>query len=292
MKVVFIGLGGMGAPMVDRILKAGHPLELYNRDPEKAEAFKGPNVVIHKNPEEALKNADIVFTMLSDDAAVSSFINPKSIETMAPKAIHACLSTVSLDLISRLTKELGETKRFLVSCPVFGRPAAAFQGALDLCVAGDQAARLRIRKYLDPLGRIWEFGKDPRSAAAVKLAGNLMICSIIESYAECYALVEKNGVDPQSFYKAMIGSLFACPIHRLYGEIILAGNFGETGFSLNLGYKDISLVKKAADEARLPLPFANTLEERFVRALAKGWGYKDWTAISDLVREDAGLLED
>jgi 3-hydroxyisobutyrate dehydrogenase-like beta-hydroxyacid dehydrogenase len=116
-----------------------------------------------------------------------------------------------------------------------------------------------------------------------------MISAMIESFSESYALLEKYGVDPQNFYKLMTSSLFNSPAHKTYGDLILVGNFDVTGFSLKLGFKDVSLIKEAAKDAFLPLPLASILEERFLRALSKGWDYKDWTAVSDLAREDAGL---
>jgi 3-hydroxyisobutyrate dehydrogenase-like beta-hydroxyacid dehydrogenase len=289
MKAVFVGLGNMGGPMAARILAAGLPLELYNRNPLKTEPFQSSGALIRKNLRDALKGADLVFTMLSDDQALSSVINSESLSSMSPGAIHVSFSTVSLKLIDSLVKLTTDLKRTHISSPVFGRPAAAAAGLLQLCLAGEDQAKERILKYLEPLGRIWDFGKDPKGANSVKLAGNLMISSMIETFSEAFLIVEKNGVDPNKLYTLMTETLFSAPAYKLSGDLILKGNFDEPGFALKLGAKDLGLVKEAAKDSLLPLPFASALEERFLRALARGWGERDWTAITELGKEDAGL---
>jgi 3-hydroxyisobutyrate dehydrogenase-like beta-hydroxyacid dehydrogenase len=177
----------------------------------------------------------------------------------------------------------------LLSCPVFGRPEAAVKGTLNLCLAGPRHAKEVVAPYLKPLGRIWDFGYIAAGANAVKLAGNFMISALIETLAEAFTLVENHDISQKDFFDLMSQSLFNAPAVHVYGQLLLNADFSNPGFLTSLGAKDSNLVKKAARLSHTPMPFASVLEDRFIRAMAKGWGDKDWSIISQLQRDDAGL---
>jgi 3-hydroxyisobutyrate dehydrogenase-like beta-hydroxyacid dehydrogenase len=288
MKHVFVGLGRMGSRMARRILDSGLPLELFNRDPAKAEPFRGSGATIHQDLGSALRGAGAVYTMLSNDLALKSVMGPDSLALLAPGAVHVSFGTVGVMTAREAAFLAREAGRLHLSCPVFGRPEAAAAGALRLCVSGPAAARERAAAYLAPLGEIWDFGDDPVSACAVKLCGNFMIASLIETLSEAFSLAEAHGVEPEAFFRLMSGTLFNAPAVRTYGALILEGAFDRAGFTAELGAKDASLVKEASRASRTPMPFASVLEDRFLRALSRGWGAKDWCAISALQKEDSG----
>jgi 3-hydroxyisobutyrate dehydrogenase-like beta-hydroxyacid dehydrogenase len=289
MKAVFIGLGRMGIPMAKNMISSGKKLGLYNRTKEKADIFKNNDVDIYPDLEDALSGADIVFTVLSDDYALSSVINPKTIALTNPGAIHVSHSTVSPEIIKKISSELNESGRLSLVSPVMGRPIAAENGNLKLLVSGPKAAKEKALGYLECLGQIYDFGEDPQNAILVKLAFNFMIASLIETLSESFSFLEKNHVEPKDFYSLITETLFSAPAVKTYGEIILEKNFDKSGFLLTLGQKDLSLVIEQAKISLSPLPIADILKNRLMRAVNRGWGEKDWCAIADLAREDSGL---
>jgi 3-hydroxyisobutyrate dehydrogenase-like beta-hydroxyacid dehydrogenase len=289
MKAVFIGLGRMGSNMARRILSANLPLTVYNRTADKAELLAEAGAAIAQNPQQAFSRADLVITMVSDDLALTSILTSENLKLLSPGAIHVSMSTISVGLAESLTASHADLGHTMLSCPVFGRPAAAESGSLHLCLAGPSEAKEKVRAYLMPMGTIWDLGDKPAGANGVKLAGNFMIASLIETLSEAFSLVENHGVNPESFFELMSGTLFNAPAVKTYGKLILDGDFENAGFLAALGAKDVRLLKEAARNSQTPMPFASIVEDRFLRILARGWGNKDWCVIGQIQREDAGL---
>ena len=97
----------------------------------------------------------------------------------------------------------------------------------------------------------FDYGTDPGTANAVKLAGNFMLAAAMESMAEAYTMVESHGVDRGRFHDMLTGSLFACPAYRGYGSAIARHDYEPAGFRLRLGLKDVDLILAAAAEVRV-----------------------------------------
>ena len=289
MKLAFLGMGRMGQGMAGQLLRAGHALTVYNRTAEKTAHLEKTGAQTAKTPREAVDGADVVFTMLADDAALAATMEMDTVGTMATGGIHVSMSTISKSLAASMAESHAAKGRCFLGCPVFGRPDAAASGSLRLCLSGSAGPKEKVRPLLACLGEIWDFGEIPASALAVKLAGNFMIATCIEMLGEAYSLVEKNGVPPESFYTLMASTLFAAPAFQNYGRIILKADFDNAGFAAKLGAKDIRLLREAARDSATPMPFAAVLEERLTRVLARQWGEKDWSVIANIQREDAGI---
>jgi 3-hydroxyisobutyrate dehydrogenase-like beta-hydroxyacid dehydrogenase len=289
MKTVFAGLGRMGAPMAKRLVSGGHSLSVWSRSPEKSRPFAELKADVCPDLASALAGADIVFTMLSDDAALRAVINRETAPLLAPGAIHVSHSTVSPAAAGEAAALLAEGGRSHLSAPVMGRPDAAAAGSLRLLLSGPAKAKERILPLIGPLGEAFDFGEDPASALQVKLAFNFLLSSLIESLSEAFSFVEKNSVSPENFFVLISETLFSAPAVKTYGALILRGGFGEAGFLTALGRKDLALLTDQAALSLTPMPLATVLEGRFTRALNRGWAERDWCVVSELQREDAGL---
>jgi 3-hydroxyisobutyrate dehydrogenase-like beta-hydroxyacid dehydrogenase len=279
----------MGGNMARRMAQAGTALGVYNRDGRKSAPFAALGACVHADPDEAVADADIVFTMLSDDAALQEIMTEKRIASLSLDGVHVSMSTISVRLAERMTEAHERLGRGYAACPVFGRPDAAADGLLRLCLAARPQWKEKIAPYLEPMGEIRDMGEIPSGANAVKLAGNFMLLSLMETLSESFTLVEKSGVAPEKFFDLMSSTLFNAPAVKTYGRLILDRDFDSVGFAAHLGAKDIGLVRDAAKRARTPMPFAALLEDRFLRVIASGMGEKDWSVIGQLQREDAGL---
>jgi 3-hydroxyisobutyrate dehydrogenase-like beta-hydroxyacid dehydrogenase len=291
MKVGFIGLGNMGLGMAANLLKAGHELIVYNRTPEKAKALLAQGARQAIDPADA-SHVDIVITMLSDDAALKkvAFGEQGIIAHLPENGIHISASTISTALADRLTSAHSSRTQNFVSAPVFGRPEAAAAAKLFIAVAGPNHAVDTCLPLFDAMGqRTFRFGEKPSSANLVKLSGNFLISSVIESLSEAMALVGKGGLDQRAYLDFLTSTLFNAPVYKTYGGLIIEKKFQPVGFAAPLGLKDVRLALAAAESLRVSLPFADVIRNRFLTLLANGGESLDWSAISTLASKDAGL---
>jgi 3-hydroxyisobutyrate dehydrogenase-like beta-hydroxyacid dehydrogenase len=290
MKAGFIGLGNMGLPMARNLLKAGHEVTVYNRTRERAESLRTEGATIAGQAADTC-GSDILITMLADDRAVRAVVfDGQLIPRLAPGAVHVSMSTISVALAQELARAHTEAGNQFISAPVFGRPEAAEAAKLAVVAAGPAKMIERCQPLFDAMGqRTFIVGEEPSNANTVKLAGNFLILSVIESLGEAYALLRKSGVEPETFLEVMTSTLFAAPVYKTYGNLIAKEQFLPAGFKLLLGLKDVSLVLAAAADARAPMPVASLVRDHILAAIARNGGDLDWSSFSKISAENAGL---
>ncbi|AYG60382.1 NAD(P)-dependent oxidoreductase [Rhizobium jaguaris] len=291
MKIGFIGLGQMGSAMAANLLKAGHDVTVYNRSRDKAEALVGEGAKIAATVAEAC-HGEAVFTMLANDDALSAVVHGEGgvLASLHKNAIHISSSTISVALSERLTKEHAAAGQRFVAAPVFGRPEAAAAAKLFIAASGEPGAIAAVAPLFEAIGQhTFVLGEEPKSANLVKLSGNFLIASVIESLGEAMALVEKGGVDRHEYLDLLTSTLFNAPVYKTYGGLIADRKFKPAGFAAPLGQKDIRLALAAGEALNVPLPLASLLRDRFLTLLAHGGEDLDWSAVGALAAMDAGL---
>ncbi|WP_337267260.1 NAD(P)-dependent oxidoreductase [Oryzifoliimicrobium ureilyticus] len=292
MDITFIGLGRMGLAMAENLLKAGHRVTVYNRSPKKAETLAAQGAVVAPTPAAAVDHAEIVVTMLADDKALDGIcFGPEGIITRLPKGtLHVSCSTISVTMADRLSAAHADAGHDFVSAPVFGRPEAAAAGNLFIVAAGARAALEKAQTVFSAIGqKSFIVSEEPRAANLVKLSGNFLIASVIESLGEAMALVEKGGIDKKAYLEILTSTLFNAPVYKTYGGLIADQKFDPAGFAAPLGQKDVRLTLEAGELLGVPLPIASLLRDRFLRLIAQGGENLDWSAIGALPAKDAGL---
>ncbi len=292
MKIAFLGLGAMGAAMAHNLLKGGHAVIAWNRSEAPARAIEALGAAIAPTPAAAASEAEIAITMLADDAAAEAVTLGANgvIEGLAHGAAHVSMSTISVALSERFAEAHAARGQAYAAAPVFGRPEAAAAAKLFIAAAGEAALIEKIRPALEAMGqRIFIMGDQPAQANLVKLTGNFLITCVIESLAEAFALTAKGGVETARVQELLTETLFAAPVYKTYGGLILEDKFSPPGFRLPLGLKDNRLLQQAAEKLEVPLPFAAIVRDRFLAALANGDGDLDWSAFARRAREDAGI---
>jgi 3-hydroxyisobutyrate dehydrogenase-like beta-hydroxyacid dehydrogenase len=292
MKIAFLGLGNMGTPMARHLIRAGYDVTVWNRTLSKAEPLREEGAKISKSPDEAAKEAEAVVTMLADDAAVEAALLAANgaIAAMPKGAIHISMSTISVALSNGLADEHRRRGHHYIAAPVFGRPDAAEAGKLFVAVAGEKAAVERCRPLLETLGqRVFLIGEKPEMANVVKLSGNFLIASVIESLAEAIALTRKYSVDPHQYVDFLTNTLFAAPVYKTYGGLIADQKHQTAGFALRLGLKDIRLALAAAESVDAPLPVASLIRDHMLTAIGHGWDKHDWSVLGELAASHAGV---
>ena len=290
--LTFLGLGKMGAPMARNLLDSGFPLTVFNRSRAPTESLAAAGAIIADAPCAAVTPGGIAITMLSNDAALETVTLGREgfADCLGEGGLHISMSTVSPELSRRLAREHALRGSYFLAAPVFGRPEAAAARKLWICQSGDAEAKARAQPMLETLGQgIHDFGEDPGAANVAKLSGNFLILSAIEALAEALALAEKSGLDRKALAGFLGQTIFSCPIYQNYGRILADRIYEPPGFKLELGMKDVRLVREVAEAVAQPMPVADLLHARLLSGLARGRGHLDWTAIELSVAEEGGL---
>jgi len=257
MKISFLGLGSMGLPMARHLLQAGHTLTVYNRTRARAEQLKPFNPVVADSAAAAVRDAEVLVTMVADDAALEDvMLGPQGALAALPRgAIHASMSTISPALSRRLAERHKTAGQTYVAAPVFGRPEAAEAKKLWIVAAGPSQALERIGPVLDAMGQgVIVAGDDPARANVIKLAGNFLLAAAIEAMGEAFALARKYGVAPAELLDIVNGRLFRSPIYETYGKLIAEERYEPAGFKLKYGLKTLEAVQGAVPEAPVIAP--------------------------------------
>ncbi len=281
----------MGSAMAQNLLRAGHELTVYNRTREKTEPLTQQGARLGESPAETAYGSEAVFTMLSDDHGVEAvtFGEDGILAGLSDRATHISSSTISIKAARHLTEEHQRRGRRFITATVFGRPSAAEAKQLLVVAAGDNEFLERNLPLFEAIGRrTFLIGSEPWQANLLKLLGNFMIATVLETFGEAFAPVRKASVEPDKFLEIM-KELFGSPVYKNYGEVIANQKFSPAGFELKLGLKDIRLAMEAAAEFDAPLPIASVICNHFVSALAHQQEELDWSSIALVSARNAGL---
>jgi 3-hydroxyisobutyrate dehydrogenase-like beta-hydroxyacid dehydrogenase len=291
-QIGFIGLGNMGFAMARNLARAGFRLRVWNRNMGKARerVRELPEARLCNTPREATEGSQFVVSSVANDEAVRTvtFGPDGTLGGMDENCIRVETSTISIALCAELESAHAKLGRGFVAAPVFGRPEAAEQRLLWIAAGGPADALERCAPVFAAIGQgTFRFERAPQ-ASLMKLAGNLAIASIIETLGEALALGEKGGIRPTDAMQ-VIGSVFNSPVVNGYGTRIATQSYRPAGFRMDLGLKDLSLVVRAGEDLKAPLPLASLIHDHFVEALAHGRGDLDWSAVASVARDGAGL---
>jgi 3-hydroxyisobutyrate dehydrogenase-like beta-hydroxyacid dehydrogenase len=281
----------MGTGIAKSLLRAGHRVTVYNRTRERAEVLRKDGASVAASVADTCRG-DAVLTMLADDAAVEGVVFGENgiLKSLPRGKSHISLSTISVALSDRLAAEHTRAGQEFVAAPVFGRPEAAEQAKLAVVAAGPKATIERFKPVWDAIGhKLLVIGDQQSKANVVKLTGNFLIATVLESLGEALAFARKSGVDAAVLLDFLTSTFLNAPIYKTYGGLIVEGKYDQVGFALPLGFKDLRLVIQAAEAQKVPMPIASVLHDRFVTALARGHERRDWSILGQIAAEDAGL---
>lgn len=284
MNLGFIGLGRLGIPVATNLLEHNKQLYIYNRTASKMEALVAKGATACTSIKDLASKCDIVFTLVSDDAAIKEItLNEDGIAAnLKQGGIHVSISTISPTASEKLAEHHASLNQFYVAAPVMGRPTAAEARKLNFLVSGNSEAIQKIKTYLLQAGGegIWEFGEKASLANVAKLCNNFLIISAIESMAEAMRLAEKSGLNKQQWINMITNSLFSAPIYRTYSELLLNETYLPAQFYLKLGLKDINLALQQASNVETPMPVGEQLKKQMNASMDKGYAEYDQTAIA------------
>jgi 3-hydroxyisobutyrate dehydrogenase-like beta-hydroxyacid dehydrogenase len=234
--------------------------------------------------------------MLPDDAAVREIVFGREAvgldglaQGLRPGAIHLSMSTISTAAAAELASEHAINGQGYVAAPVFGNPDAAKARQLYIVAAGAAADVERCRPLLDSLGQqTFVVGSDPAQANLIKLLGNIMTATTLETFGEIVAVLRKRGLDPASFLDIMTNTMFGGRAHKIYGAKIVKEHYA-AGFRLPLALKDVRLAIAEADSIGVPMPSVDVVRDRMLTGIDRGYADLDWSALGLIAADEAGL---
>ncbi len=277
-RIAFLGTGLMGAPMVRRLLAAGHHVTVWNRTPEKAQTLAEAGAVPAPDPARAVDGAEIVFTMLADGPAVADVLFSRgAADAMSEDTVLIDTSSIAPTLARDHAQTLALRGIHAIDCPVSGGVAGAENGTLALMAGGEAAVIARIAGVMAVLGRLTHVG--PAGAGQVcKLANQQIVAITIGAVAEAMMLVSSGGADRARFREAIRGGFAESRILELHGARMIARDF-EPGGSSRFQLKDLNAVADLAASAGLTLPLTETVRAGFSDFVASGHGDTDHSGL-------------
>ncbi|MBT2214182.1 NAD(P)-dependent oxidoreductase [Actinomadura sp. NEAU-AAG7] len=277
--VALLGTGIMGAAMGRNLLKAGHRLTVWNRTRARAEPLAADGAAIAATPAEAVADAEVVITMLSDGEAVLAAMAAAA-PSLRSGQVWAQMSTVGVGPLDRLAGFAAEHGITFVDAPVQGTRQPAEQGTLVVLAAGPQDARAKLAPVFDAVGSktLW-LDEDGAGGAAsrLKLAAVSYGISMTSIVAESLALARGLGLDPALFGEVVTGGPMDSPYLQAKLKSILSDDF-TTSFAVRNAEKDTRLIHEAAASGNVRVDLNDAAGERFRRALAQGHGDEDMSA--------------
>lgn len=292
MKIAFLGLGKMGRAMAGHLLAAGYELTVWNRTLERAAELSAKGAHAAATPADAVAEAEVVMTMLFNDAAYEDifFGSGNLMEALQAGQTHVLMATISVALCERLAAEHAKRGVGFVAAPVFGRPSVAEAGKLWIIAAGAAETIEKIRPVLAPISRgVSVVGTEPAQAEAVKLGGNFLICSMIHGLGESFVYAEQQGIEPKAFFEAINSALFQSPFYALYADVMLNPPL-TPGATIELGAKDLGLMQAAAAAKSTRVSLGETLSAIFAEAKAQGMADEDWAVGQYRLAQQRGIL--
>ncbi|HEX9513545.1 MAG TPA: NAD(P)-dependent oxidoreductase [Puia sp.] len=288
MKLGFIGLGSLGTPIALNLLDSGHELYVYNRTASKVVPLTEKGAIACESIPALAKECTIVFTIVSDDAALKSICGGENglLQNLIPDSIHVSLSTILPATAKELAGLHSQHGQHYLASPVFGRPEAAAARKLNYVVAGPAALQSQITPLLKDAGGagVWDFGEDITAANTVKLCGNFLLAAALEAIGESVALATASGVDATRMWALFNQTLFNAPVYHNYSNIIVQQKFEPAAFTAQLGLKDMNLALQQAASVQQNMPLANLLKEHMQQLVTAGKGQMDWSAVATAIR--------
>ncbi len=284
----FLGLGKMGAAMVERLVTAGHTVTVWNRTRQAADdlaakhtSLEGagtPPITVAESPAAAVEGKEIVFSMLFDDQAYEETFLGHAIDSLPEDSLHIACGTMSVTLSEKLTREHAARNQHYLAAPVFGRPNVAAEGKLWIIAAGPEESVALARPMLASMSRgLTVVGDQPAQAHALKLAGNFLITMMIQGLSEAAVFAQASGLDPAAALETLNSALFQSPFYESYSKVMLDPP-ESPGATVLLGQKDLRLFLEAAHGHDLHLAIAEKIDKRFEEAIDLGLGKADWAS--------------
>lgn len=292
MKIGFVGLGDMGLGIVPRLLAAGHGVTGWNRTQSKAAPLTKLGMAWADSPRAVAEQSDIVFSIVTDAAAVQSVALGKDgiIAGLKKGGIYIDMSTIAPDSSRAVAAEFEKAGLIMLDAPISGSTVTLSEGKASIMVGGDKAAFERVQPVLLAIGPKVTYIGGNGLAVQLKLAINLVLMVEVIAFGEGVALAEKGGVAREVAVDAMLKSVVASPVLGYRGPFILEGKMPKVPLAdVTLQQKDMTLVLELARKMGVPAPLAAATNEMMNACRGLGLGHHDFVVAHEAYRRLGGM---
>ena len=289
-RVGFIGLGIMGMPMVNNLIRAGFEVAVYNRTVSKAERLAAERVKIVDSPRDLAEEISMVITMVSDTADVQSVILGENgiIESIKADSVVIDMSTISPEATRRIAIRLKEKKAHMLDAPVSGGEQGAIDGTLSIMVGGDARIFKRCLPVLEAMGKnIMHVGSNGMGQT-VKLMNQILVVGNLNAVVEALVFAKTQGVDLMKAIEAVKnGAAGSWQLTNL-APCILRRDF-KPGFRVDLMQKDLRLIMEVAELMKVPLPATSLIHQMFYALQSAGENKSGTQALVKVLESLSGV---
>ncbi|RQR21285.1 NAD(P)-dependent oxidoreductase [Burkholderia sp. Bp9143] len=287
--VGFVGLGMMGGPMAENILKKGHKLVVYDIDKQKVDRLVALGAQPADGPADVSRQARIVISMVDTTAQAEEVIIGSGGFIAAGQAGDVVISMSTIDpmALRKMQGVLAGKGVDIIDSPVTGMEKGAKEGTLKAYVGGETEALEKARPVLEAMtSQILHLG-DVGNGIAMKLVNNMLFQVNRVLIAEALALGAKIGLDPQQMVEVISNTTGNSVAFQYSAPRILAREF--EGIRMDITYKDIELQTSLAKALKMPMFMANTAQQVYQMARAAGMGNEDGVAVVKIYEQFTGV---
>lgn len=279
-KIGLIGPGIMGQPMGMNLIRAGYPLWVYGRTPDRAQPLVDAGASFCETPRTVAEQADIIISIVSDTPDVEAVVRGDDgvLAGAGAGKVLVDMSTISPIATREMSRELGEQGVDMLDAPVSGGDVGAKNGTLSIMVGGPEAAFERVKPVFEVLGKNIVHVGDTGAGQVAKACNQILVAEHINAAGEALLLARACGVDPEKVRQALLGGFAYSKVLEVHGERMLTRNF-EPGFKAKLHKKDMHIVLDTMEEKGLELPTARAVTEALDQAVANGDSELDSTVL-------------
>jgi 2-hydroxy-3-oxopropionate reductase len=285
----FVGLGVMGRPMAEHLVRAGHELTVHNRSQDPVRALVEAGAKAAGSAAEAADGADVVITMVPDSPDVEAVVLGEQgvLATARDGLLLIDMSTIRPDT-ARAVAEAARARgvRFL-DAPVSGGQAGAVEATLSIMVGGSAEDFQAARPVLEALGATIVHVGPVGAGQTVKAANQLIVAGVIELVSEAIVLLEAHQVEMEPAVEVLAGGLAGNQVLERKAAGMLARRF-DPGFRIDLHHKDMQIIQAAARDAGVAIPVTALVAQMLVSLRSLGRGSLDHSAILTLIEDLSG----
>lgn len=287
MKIGLIGLGGMGRPMGEHLLAAGHELYVWSRRPDAADALLALGAQRATSPLELAAGCEMVCTNVTGNADVAG-LAVEFLEGLMADGIHIDFSTIAPSLARAIATRYAARGRHFVDAPVSGGTAGAKAATLAIMWGGNPALARRLDPVFRCLGKTIVRIGDAGAGQVAKICNQLVMVATIEASAEAARFAQAAAADFAKVRTAMLAGSAGSRVLDVFGGKMVAREFA-AGVEARLHHKDFVMVMDEATRSGVPLPVAGAVMQQLDGLMAAGWGTQDTSRLlSVLERAGAG----
>ncbi len=286
----FVGLGIMGGRIAKRLLDAGNDVTGYNRTRSKAEWLLEAGMRWADTPRVVAESADVVFTMVTDTAALQAVIDGPDglLAGLAPGKVFVDMSSISPAASRELATRVAATGARMLDAPVSGSVSTLEEGKLSIMVGGDAAVVEQVLPLLRQIGPTVTHVGPNGQAVAMKIATNLSLAVQMLAFSEGVLLAEQSGIPRETAVHVLLNSVIASPMIKYRGPFVL-GQPDEAWFDVNMMQKDLLVALEMGRQLNVPLPTTATANQMLTAARALGLEKRDFAALFEVLAIMSGV---